>query len=239
MTMIRRSLGLLLYTLGVGTALMLAAGAAWADFEASLFDAAMPAEEQITSLRCPILITGNETGTVVASFTNPSARPVRRNIRVHVSDGFVTLMREVEERIVLAAGERRQFQWTVTPQDAAWDRVILVRVYVLRTYPLPSMTGACGVLSLALPFLSGSQFTFLVLVASLLSTGLGLGLWVGENRPLKKRGRSAAVAMICLAGVGLASIVATLSGWWLASSVAVVVGVLLAIVLVTWALEAW
>lgn len=232
-----RILGALLYTLGIILGAVVGMGSVWADFEASLFESGLPAEEPMTTLICPPLLVGNEVGSVTATFANPTARSVNRIIRVVISDDYVSLAREIDSDTTLAAGETRILAWPITAEDVVWNRFVLVRVNVLRTAPLPSLTGSCGTVYVDLPWFSGWQVLWAVLLLTFASMGAGMALWLAGQRPLKGRTRSATMAMILLAGVILASMGLGLGGWWAPGGVALVFAVLLVVVLIAWALE--
>jgi hypothetical protein len=233
------NLGMVVFTLGVLLALSFNGLAAWADFEAFLFDSALSAETSLDTLKCPIAITTTETGVVSASFTNPRDRDVWRLVRARVSHGFVTLIRVVETRLPLEPGETRTLEWEVTPEDAAWGRVILFRVYMLRSAPLPSATSACGILLAPAPGLTGNQVVALTLAASLL--GLLSGAWMRGRAipdPTLKQiylGRT----MTWLTGLLVAGMVANLLGWWLPASMLFITCLLLIAVMFVyfWARE--
>jgi hypothetical protein len=227
-------LGLLLYALGIILGAGFTAAIVWANYEASLFDMGLPADARVTSLRCPALITSGEEGMVTASFSNPSDRPVRRVIRANISDGFISFPRQIETRTLLEPGETRHLQWTVTPDDAAWDRLILVRIYVLRNTPLPSMTGTCGTVFVDLTGVRGWQLSFILLVATILSIGGGFWLWYTRTRLPQGESVELTQPFTALGGMVLIGLLAALTGWWLVSAILLVLTVLLLIVLFAW-----
>lgn len=231
-----RVLGLVLFTVGIVLGMALFATAAWGDFEASLFDLSLPSDGPLNTLSCPVLVTAAESGTVSATFTNPSERPIQRRVRIHVSDGLVTLLREEKSMLPLDPGERQRLQWTVTADDAVWGRLILARVYVYRQYPLPSATAACGILLVDLPPFTGGHVLALAVAASLLGIGLGGWLWMASNRPLAGRIRRVTYGMAVLAGIVLAGMSASLLGWWLLAVGLLVLAILLALALFAYSL---
>ena len=210
-----RPLGVVLFSLGLLLGMGLFGAVIWADFEAMLFNPALSQEAPLRSLRCPVMITTSETGTVTASLSNPLDRSTERYVRAHITDGYVTLMREVNQRVPLAPGEKQRLEWAVTADDAAFNRFILVKVIVRGRYPLPGRQGTCGILMVDVPLLNGRQIFSLTFAASVLSMAAGYGLWFGASRPLDQRRQQVARAMVALAGgVVLGTIVGWL-GWWL------------------------
>lgn len=222
----RRPLGVLLFALGLLLGMALFGATIWADFEAVLFNPGLSYEAPLRSLRCPVMITPSETGTVSALLTNPLDRSTERYVRAHVTDGYITLMREINKSVPLAPGEKERLHWTVTADDAAFDRFILIKVIVRGRYPLPSRQGTCGILVVNAPFLTGNQVLGLTFAASLLSMVGGYGLWFNASRPLDQPGRQVSRAMVALAGgVVLGAIVGWL-GWWLPGLILFVIIVL-------------
>jgi hypothetical protein len=231
-----RFVSVLLFSVGILLGLALLASAAWGDFEASMFDLSLPSDGPLSTLRCPVLITASESGTVSATFDNRSERPIQRRIRIHVSDGLVTLLREEKSMLPLDPGEKQRLEWTVTADDAVWRSLILARVYQYRQYPSPSRTAACGILVVDAPFFTGSQILALVLVTTLLCIGIGGGLWVAANRPLAGRKQRLTYGMAFLAGTVLLGLFASLLGWWLLGGLCLILALLLAIALLTYSL---
>jgi hypothetical protein len=115
----------------------------------------------------------------------------------------------------------------VTSDDAAFGRLVLVKVTVNRRYPLPSRQGTCGILVVGLPYFTGNQIFAFTLVVSFLSMVGGAGLWGVANRPLKGLGRDVTVAMGALAGSVLAGMILGLRGSWLFGGLVFVIAVLL------------
>jgi hypothetical protein len=222
-----RALGVLIFSVGVllGTALF--GAIVWADFEASMFDLNMRGAAPLKTLACPVMMTAAEAGTVRATFTNPFERPVEFIIRAHVSDGYVTLMREINSNLSLAPGETKPLEWSVAADDAAYGRLILVRVRLAAKYPLPSRHGSCGILVVDLPYFTGNLIFAFALAASLLSMIVGAGLWVGANRPLRGLGQDVTWAMGALAGCVVTGTVFGLLGWWIVGAIILVITVLL------------
>jgi len=210
-----RFLSIVIFSVGLLLGMALFGIVVWADFEAILFDPAIRQDASLNSLRCPVMMTEVETGTVSAAFTNSLDRSVELFVRAHISDGYVTLMKEVDTRLPLAAGETQRLQWTVFPDDAAFGRLILVKVIVKGGYPLPSRQGTCGILVVNAPYLTGGQIFTLGLAVGFLSMLIGAGLWILVERPLNETGLQVARAMGMLAGAVLVGTIFGLLGWWL------------------------
>jgi hypothetical protein len=227
-----RVLSVFIFAVGVILGMVLSGIVVWGDLEGSLFDAAIRADATLTTLRCPVMMTTKEIGTASAVFENPLERPVTFTIRTHISRGYVTLMREINSKLSLAPGETQTLEWPVTPDDAAYGRLILLRVRLSAKYPLPSRDASCGILVVDLPYLSGNQITALILAASLLSMLIGAGLWIAANRPLRGLPRQVARAMGVLAGSVLAGVVLGLLGNWLLGALLLVITLLLCVAII-------
>ena len=205
----------------------------WADFEASLFASSITGDENLSGLRCPILIGNQENGVLKLNINNPLERDIAPVVRGNVSEGLVTLIRQEEYKPSLAPGETQALEFLVSPEDAAWNRFILFRVNQLPVYPIPSLTNTCGVVVVPLP-VNGSWFTPVLALGSLLGMGAGLMLWVSNNKPLNKRTREAAIAMVAVALVMLTGIIAAYTAQMLVGLLLVVISILLAVAMLAY-----
>jgi hypothetical protein len=217
-----------LFSLGLATALALAAAVVWADLEASTFDVSLiGGSEPLSSLRCPVMMSRNETAQLTASVTNPSDRAVRLSVRAHISDGFVSLIREERELLELAPGETRRLSWAIAPQDAAYGRIVLARVHVLRAGPEhPHRQRSCGVLVLGLPF-SGHAFAWLLATSSVAAmAAAAYGWW--RSRPSRLlRYDQGTLFMAVLTLLASAALVGAFGSWWIVGAGILVVTALL------------
>lgn len=233
-----RTFGLYMFFAGILLGMFFVAMLTWADFEASLFDAPTDTSAmRLESLKCPVLLNGDETGTVTASFSNPAEWALRRTIDTHISHGFVILMREERTRIDLQPGEKRTLQWTITPEDAAWGRFILVRLHVQRVAPLPPRSGSCGVLVLNMPFGTGTQITIAVIVISLLLIILGAVLWLRGTEAQRKDLHTADYVALALGPITLLALITSMFGGWFFSTILLVISILAVVTIVTWVLS--
>jgi len=223
--------GRFLFALGVLLGVVFFGSAVWADIEAFLFDASQRADAPLTSLHCPVLITPREVGEIRATFENTLEWTIKPRVYFHVTDGFVSLIREEALFLELAPGEKRQLTWQVTTDDAAWEYFILARVYQAPAYPLPSRTSACGVLALDVPFLTGGQLVLLTLLALALLLGGGFYLWYRAHRPLEGRLSQEGIGRAALMGLIALGTVFGLVGLWLPGLICAILIVLVIVVL--------
>ncbi len=228
-----RTIGAILFSAGFVIGFVIFSVAVWADFEGAMFDTSMRGERTLRTLRCPVVINAEETGTISATFHNTLDRPVQFAVRARISQGFVTIMREERALLPVDAGGTEGLEWIVTAEDAAYGSVVLVKVLVRASYPLPSRQATCGVLVLDLPFLSGSQALTLGVSASLFLLALGGGLWLIGSWPLKEGSElDLARGMGALAASVLVGMLVGFLGSWLLGVAVVVVTLLLIVELI-------
>ncbi|MDX1665254.1 MAG: hypothetical protein R3272_15785 [Candidatus Promineifilaceae bacterium] len=209
-----RLTGIALFLAGLLLSFVLAGIFFWPDMEASLFDTSLRAEKSIDSMRCPLIITEAGDAAVRASFTNPVDRPVDFLVRTRITDGYVTLFREYREVVELAAGETRTLSWPVAPADAAYDRIVLARIYSFRSFPMPAMDAACGSLVIHTSILTGGQLVAAAIGASWLLLLTGGFLWWRAEQPLSARRRPILYAAFAVAIVGQLAMGAAIIGSW-------------------------
>lgn len=210
-----RTLSVLIFSIGVLLSMVIFGIMVWGDIEAEMFDTGMRGKARLWGLRCPVMMSTNEIGTISATLKNSLERSTEYSIRTHISDGYLTLMREINWKLPLDPGEVQKLEWTVTPEDAAFERLILVRVRIGPKYPIPARGGSCGILVLDLPYLSGNQLFAIIITASLLCMAVGLILWVAANRPLRGLGLDITGAMGVLTGSLLIGMVVGYLGLWM------------------------
>jgi hypothetical protein len=207
--MIRGTVAVLLFAASALVALLLFGSVVLSDLEGATFDPAIRGNASLTSLRCPLFISTSESGTARATLSNPLDRPLQYLVRVRVSQGFVTLFRQIDFPVPLDPGQKQTIAWEITAADAAYDWLVLVKVLQSASYPLPSRSGSCGVLVVPIPFLTGNQFFLLVFTATLLGMGISVWLWRAVGRATGSVRHDVSNAMIAL---GIMLVVGTLVG---------------------------
>jgi uncharacterized membrane protein YhaH (DUF805 family) len=209
----REKVGLAIYCAGFAVGLFLAAIAVWGGVEAAMFDPSLTAEQRLRSLRCPLLATEHEDVSVTATFANPSDRLLQIPIRTRISHGRVTIIREVAIDLALEPGESETLAWRVDSDDLVFGRFILVRVFAVRSPPLPSRGGSCGIMVLDVPYVTGNQILVVSLLFSLAAMAAGGWLWLTSVRPLDDRNRREARIMALLAVIVLVTLAAAYFGY--------------------------
>ncbi len=205
----------------------------WPDMEASFFDTetTLAADSKLQTLRCPLVISADETATVKATFRNPSDRTASFLVRTRISSGFVTLVRQDSQQVTLAPGASREFSWPFAARDAAYGRLVMARVLATKSVGQPARESSCGILVLGVSGASGSRLFAAGVLAGLALVAAGAGKWWFEHRPLDGSGLSIARRASALALVVGASLIAGLLTWWLLSHLLLIASALLALVL--------
>jgi hypothetical protein len=207
-------LGLVLFFLGVIVGIALEALIVWGDMEAFLFTSGIQAEETWKSLKCPVFLTPNEQGKITAVFENPLDEEVERYARANITQGYITWTRQVESHTTVAPGAKEPIEWPIFPEDAAYGKLILYRVYVFQKRSLPSMDGKCGVVFLNIPNLTGAQVYWIMLISSVVLIVAGKLIWESKNRNKEGLVKNISRAVDALAIILLVSIVVSTFGFW-------------------------
>jgi hypothetical protein len=224
-------LSIILFVAGAVVGLGLLGITVWGDLEAFLFDVSIQAEENIEGFKCPVMITTVERSKVSAVFTNPHTREVKRNIRMHISWGYATLLREINNELPLEPGETQELSWDIQPEDAAFGNMILVRAYALRANPLPSQGATCGILVIDLPNFTGMQIFTFASIASGVFMLVGAGVYTLNNRPLFENPKKIARGMFFIFGILAVGLLIGFLGSWLLGALLLVVAVLMIFIL--------
>ena len=172
-----QTFGVILYLVGVVLASTILALSVWGEIEVITFDAAVRADERLRSLNCPVFITRGETGIITAVIENSTDRDVNPNVRSRISQGFVTLLEEEWKQVAIPANSNRQLQWEVTEENAAYDRLILTRIYQFRNFALPSRQAGCGIVVLPFSGPTGQQVFYASVIISSICMSIGLILF--------------------------------------------------------------
>ena len=220
-------LGFLSYGLGVAVGFFLICVATWADVEASAYDFPRLANAGLNGLRCPVLMTPDETGIISLDVSNPTGNQISPAIKVLISTRL--LPEEFLEGIQLRSGESKRLEWAVNAEHIDLGNFILAKVLLYSAYPLPSREATCGIFVLNLPG-TGRVLVPVLMVLSFLSMGWGLynlnRLRAVHGRLNKYMGLITFLTIIISLGLVLSFI-----GGWLSSVLVLVVALLLIIIL--------
>ncbi len=222
-----RILGTFLFCIGIFLSLYLLIVTVWGDLEASLFASTLDAEKSLSSLNCPILMSPNEVGNIKATLKNPLDKDWDRFTRVYISDGFITLRREIKMKVLIPAGGKETVIWEIFPDDAVYNRFIFFHIYVNAHYPYPSLGGSCGVVLLDLWGLTGNQSLILILSTSIVTLTSGIVLWKVSTNSKEERIWYTYRSMIGLVAIIFIGLVIGYFGAWVFALIFLVIALLL------------
>jgi len=215
------------YGMGVIVGFFLIFVAAWADMEASAYDFPRLANAGLGGLRCPVLMTPDETSTIALDVSNPTEGQISPSIRTLISTR--RLPEEFLDGIQLTPGESKRLEWTVDAENIDLGSFIFAKVLLYSAYPLPTQEATCGIFILDLPG-TGRMIVPVMMTLSLISMGWGLyrinGLRTANERLRKHMGSMTFLAILIGLGIALSFI-----GGWIFSLLVLVVSLLLIIIL--------
>lgn len=186
----------------------------WGELEATFFNAALRSEDPLKTLSCPAVITSHETAAVTGTFYNPYDKSANMEIRTYVTDGFVTLMNEYITTFTLDPGNTNIVEIPIIAEDAAYERVIMVRMHQMKRIPFPYQNASCGIVVVNFPFLTGSQFIIMILSLGTLLTIGGITLWAVNSKPIVWLRLKIFVAMIIFGLTSASIAIIGLIGLW-------------------------
>ena len=228
---LKRRLGYLLFAIGFLAGLWLLGGIAWANLESSLFGSG-DVGDNLSSLRCSLIVTPNETAQARVTLENPLDRPIDRFVRWRIAQRHVLRVDEYRDTVSLQPGDKTTLERDVSPSSGVYGgRFLMLSAYVGSTYPLPALEGNCGIWVISIPWLTGIQILILVNLVALL--GMGLGLLLVRRNPSGPEGISggafATMLLIYLVGMGAT----VLFRWWAIGGAA---ALLMLLMMVMWLL---
>lgn len=224
---ILRTIGTLIFSIGVLAGFFLLSMSVWGDLEASLFSRIMDAEKTLISLRCPVIITPGETGKVTARIGNPTDKDWERFTRAYISEGHITLMREIRMAVPIKAGASEMVEWDVYPEDAVYDRIVFFKVYIHSNYPYPSIGGSCGIVLIDWAGLTGKQIQTILMLFFIGFSIMGFALWKVSTPYSNSEAWSLFYSMITLAIVTIVGLGISYFSFWIIGLMFLVVAVLM------------
>lgn len=204
--------GFLLFLIGAGIGLSLSGVMAWGEMEANL--ASNPPDSKALDLKCPLMLSFDETGSVQGRIINETDKEVKPVVTAGFGQPDTLDQQQVAQTYILTARETQTIQWPVDASQAAFGRVIPVSVLQSRYSHNPPRWGACGILIFSLFGLSGSLTLAIIIGLSLLSLSAGI-LFIRKaseaqaetNKSLKQAGTLLAILTILV-------LVCSVSRWW-------------------------
>jgi hypothetical protein len=222
--------GAIVFFAGVLLGLILSGWSLWGQVEASLL-VNRSGDQDIASLRCPVMLGSTETGNLSASFDNPTADVISPTVRAVI--GQVSQSRTVSTVLTLAPGGKQQLQWQVGPRDKVFGGLILVNLFETSQRDFPSHQGSCGIPVSPFPVLSGLQVFLAMFVASLLGLAGGAALWLAGNSRLQGLLENATNACIALTVFVVADLLLIFPNWWGLGLLVFLITVMLVVVILT------
>lgn len=210
-----RIAGSILFLTGMLLGLGILTATVWGDMEGTLQDPTISVDEPLSTLRCPVLISTQETGLVTASIRNNTQYQVHPLVRMIVSRGQIAVTDRQEAYITIDPGGTYPMQWSVTSNEAVWKRLIFFRVDQSSDPPLPGRGASCGILVLNLGPFTGNQVVIATLVLSGLGMVLGIAMWLRSTPAVMDKRRFLVSAMITLGLlIGLGITINMVTGSW-------------------------
>jgi hypothetical protein len=223
-----------IYSIGIFVGMLVTGVAAWGDFESSLFDSSV-SEKGRLRISCPVVINPFEVAMVSAKFSNSMDDPIKNRLKMRISDGFVTLIRQENDILLLEPGETQSRQWRVTADDAVFNGLlVMLKLRSNPTYPLIGRQASCGILVVNTSVVSGGQLFAILIAASLGLAATGAGIWYFSSRPLTGKAQIAMGAMLALGALVLIGLVASMIGWWLLGGIVFFIGLLMIVAMVSY-----
>ena len=228
-----RTIGLILLVIGTFLLAFLGLISIWGNIEAFVFNATIRSERPLSTLRCPAIITPKDKAVVSARILNSSDRELEMLIRTNISDGYVIFLREVPTTLTLKSGESGIVRVPISIEDAAYDRVVLVRMHQISRGSLPYKNASCGVIVFDLSWITGRQFVIAFFGLGTILSAIGLVILSKNQKIISKE---QLISFRLLIGFTLLSpllAVVGLQGWWLVGLLIATIWILLGIGLIS------
>ena len=213
MNKIVRILIFVIFAIGTVFGMLLGGATTVANLESDFyFGFGYQADESLKDLDCPIILTGDDVGTVSVTLSNPNEKEIEPLFQVDI--GEEGLFRTYRDRMFIPPGESQTLQWTVSKEDAVFKYLILVKLFQFSAFKTPTRDGSCGIVYLDVPF-SGTAVLIFAIAASLVGLGLGILLWVTINKSTSVQKVKVTRAMIVMAVSVTLTMVTGILGIWM------------------------
>jgi hypothetical protein len=222
--------GAFLFSAGVLLGLILSGWSLWGQVEATLL-VNHTGEQDIAALHCPLMLASTETGSLSASFDNPTQEVINPTVQAVI--GQESHARTVTTVLTLAPGGKKQLQWQVGPGDRVFGGLILVNLFETSQRNFPTHQGSCGIPVWPFPTLSGIQVFVAMFVASLVGLASGATLWLAGIPHLKGLAANATNASAALAVLVVADLLLIFPNLWGLSLLVFLITLMLVVVIIT------
>jgi hypothetical protein len=201
---------LLLFLAGVLLEIAISVSVLWGELEARLYMS--PNVNYGLSVKCPYILSFDETGIIKASIINTLDQDVQPMITAEISRTGST--QQMSQALTLAPHESNTLQWKVDASNVLFGRLILVRILQGNYEDLPARQGYCGILFLSLFGMNGRETIILLCSASFVLLMLGTVIWMRGHLPLNLRDENIARAFGSLATLTTIGLFTALLRWW-------------------------
>ncbi len=202
--------GVLLFLIGEVIGLSLSGAVLWGEVEVRIRSSFTASE--VMPLACPLMLSSAGTGSVRAEIVNYTDKEIKPAVTTEISHAGGD--RRASQTFLLAQRESTGAEWTVTSDDAIFDRLILVSVFQSQYRDNPSRLGTCGILLFDLFGLTGKQAFFVILAAAIACLAAGAGLWYFHNKPVNDQNTNIVRAGILLAVMNIVAMLCSFPRWW-------------------------
>lgn len=228
------AISLTLYILGILLGIAFIVVSSWGGMEGAFFDHVPNSDKQLTSLQCPLVISKTETARISVTVTNNSKYTVHPTITTRISAGYFTVSDEFSDMYTIEPHKSLDLSWQANIDNAAYNQtLIMAHVKVLSSYPLPPMTGNCGIVVMNLGPFSGGFVTTAVSLTSMILISLGWWLWYRNHQVERtEQTRGATNGLRVLGLIVLVGILAGFLKLWFLGIVAL--GVILILTIILW-----
>jgi hypothetical protein len=225
----KRTLGTIIYLLGLLLGLALAIVVLWGDFEATSYFNSGAGYAPFAGLNCPALMSPSEVATLSATFENPGNREIQPYYEVEISGAAAS--RNLEGQPQVAAHSSKTVSWTVDANDIDLGYFVMAKINVLPFAGNPARESTCGIAVLNLMGMSGGQILGWGLGVSLVGIVLGLGLSETGNEAGDRKTRSLQNGLRAAGVAVLLALLTALTGSWVISLIFCAITILLLLIL--------
>jgi hypothetical protein len=205
------SLGaLLLFLIGIFLQIAFSGGVLWGEIETRIYRT--QSDSLGLAVKCPLVLSWNETGTISASISNSQDETVLPVVIAYISHNDAP--QEISETLTVEAHESKNMQWQVDASNVIFGRLILVNISQQSYRNLPARDGYCGIMLLDIPGMHGRLIVILLCFVSLLCIIVGSLMWLRFHAPLQEHDRALARPFVSLAILATLALLTALLRWW-------------------------